>query len=116
VQSFNNFFKSQNPMPKHRHMSAFDSQPHNRKSVDFVPKYMQAKADNAKLVNLKKGTSQLEYLTPADVKQICSKFNCQLIPNKVVKLGNTGIKAYYKDGKPVISIICRNTLIQDPFN
>ena len=90
-------------MPKHRHMSAFDSQPHNRKSVDFVPKYMQVKKDNAKLVNLKKGTSQIEYLTPTDMQEICGKFNCKIVPNKIVKLGNTGIKAYYKDGKPVIS-------------
>jgi len=64
---------------------------------------MQAKNDNAKLVNLKKGTSQLEYLTPGDMKEICSKFNCKILPNKVIRLGNTGIKAYYKDGKPVIS-------------
>jgi len=93
MQSFNDFFKAgKTPTSKPRHMKAFDYQPINRKSTDFVPKSHQVKHDNVKYLNVKDGRSRFEILLPKDMSELRKKFGFKSHIDKIVKLGNTGLR------------------------
>lgn len=103
MQSFNDFFKKNKPhTSKPRHMKAFDSQPINRKSTDFVPKSHQIKPDNAKYLNVKDGRSRFEILLPKDMNELRKKFGFKSHIDKIIKLGNTGLKLHRKGNRFIL--------------
>lgn len=104
MDTFKDFYSTNTDSSrKKRHNGAFDLQPFNRKSTNFVPVCHQTKHENPKFKRVKDGKSTKEFLRKDEVAKLQRMFGFKLGSSDPIGLGNTGIKLIKQPGGWIIT-------------